>query len=121
MESARGAKVSEELTLTAKQNATWNLFCGYAVVFAATASLITWLVLGETSAFSAYFEEHRAVSNTVRRPLIVPYLVLLIANPETEFGEMFLGTIAQFIQWLFVGCLVAILMVFIVHRRRLAD
>lgn len=104
--------------MSAKQKATGRL-CGYALLFAATASFITWLVLGETSPFYAYFEEHTSVSNSVRRVLIVPYLVLLMADPETEFGEMFVAKIVEFIQWLIVGCIFAALMVFLVHGRRL--
>jgi hypothetical protein len=55
-------------------NATWNLFCGYAFVFAAMASLDYLAGARRNVAILClYFEEHTAVSNTVRRVLIVPY------------------------------------------------
>lgn len=73
--------------------------------FAFGASLVTWLVLGDTSPFKEYFIHHVTVPNMLRQLLIVPYLILTILNPDV-FGDA-IGYLLEFLQWLLIGYLLA--------------
>ena len=70
---------------------------------------ITWLVLGEMSPLREYFSYHVAVPNFVGALLPLPYFGLMILRPPNGVQDL-VGYGLEFIQWLSIGYLVALLL-----------
>ena len=79
----------------------------FSVVFASVACFATWLVTGEGSPFSAYFDNHLSFPNFVMKLQVVPYIAVMAIDPDTDFGEMLVAKVVEFVQWLLVGFLLA--------------
>jgi hypothetical protein len=94
----------------------WKYVGGFSVSFAVTSCLATWLVLGESSPFHNYFLDHVALPNVIRQLLVIPYVVVLVAKSDTEFGDLVVATTAEFVQWLVVGFLLALFTNFVFRR-----
>lgn len=79
----------------------------FSVAFSVVMCFLVWLVLGDSSPFAAYFLYHVTLPNLLRQLLIVPYLVLMIANPSTPMADSVLVTILEFAQWCLIGYLLS--------------
>ena len=86
----------------------WKFLCRFSFAFAGLMCLTTWSVLGDHSPFRDYFFHHTALPNVVRQLLVIPYIVLLIVNPGSEFGDVVVATTAEFLQWLVLGFALAL-------------
>ncbi len=92
--------------------------CGFSISFALAACFITWLVIGEWSPFHDYFLDHLMITNFILKLTIIPYVVVLIIKPETDFGDMLVASVVLFLQWLVVGFLLALFINFVTSGRR---
>jgi len=90
----------------------------FAVLFAAIARFLTWLVIGEWSPFHDYFLDHLMVKNFILKLLIIPYVAVLIIKPETDFGDMLVATVVELLQWLVLGSLLALFINFVSGGRQ---
>jgi hypothetical protein len=102
--------------LTDYRMTTWKFIAGFSVIFAMAACLATWLVLGDLSPSHSYFLDHVALPNIIRQLLVIPYVVVLVAKSDTEFGDLVVATTAEFVQWLVVGFLLALFTNFVFRR-----
>jgi hypothetical protein len=96
----------------------WKFTGAFTVLFAVTARFMTWLVIGEWSPFHDYFLEHLMVKNFVLKLLIIPYVVMLIIKPETDFGDMLVATVVELLQWLLLSFLLALFINFVSGGRQ---
>jgi hypothetical protein len=80
---------------------------GFSMAFALTATVLTWLVLGDNSPLESYFLEHVTVPNVFRAMLTIPYLIQVILRPSNFAYVIGYGFI--FLQWLLVGYLLSLL------------
>jgi hypothetical protein len=75
-----------------------------ALCFAVLATFSTWLVLGDSSPFREYFIHHVSLPNLIGMLLILPYVVLIVFQPQPPFDEI-IGFVMEFVQWLVIGAL----------------
>lgn len=71
----------------------------FSVLLALGATLITWLLLGESSPLADYFLTHVGLRNFWVLLNAVPYIAAAIVSDDSEV----LFTFLQFIQWFVVG------------------
>ena len=69
------------------------------------ASLVSWIIVGQTSPLANYFLWHGALPNLWRRIHTLPYVIVLISRPPIleEAIEYFL----VFLQWVLIGYVLA--------------
>jgi hypothetical protein len=79
----------------------------FTLGFATVLSSLIWLVLGDSSPLAEYFLYHVSLPNLLRHLLVVPYLVLMTAKPNTQTGDATLLIILEFAQWCVVGYLLS--------------
>ena len=86
----------------------------FALSFAASTCFATWLVIGESSPFREYFLYHVTLPNFVMKFLLIPYVAVMMAKAETDFEDMLIAVGVEFLQWLVVGYVMAVLLVRVV-------
>jgi hypothetical protein len=77
----------------------------FSFSFALVATLLVWLVLGDTTPLQEYFLYHVTIPNLLMAVLVVPYLILTILRPEV-YGDA-ISYALIFLQWLLVGYVIA--------------
>jgi hypothetical protein len=75
----------------------------FALVVATVLTILTWLVLGDTSPLRDYFLFHVAIANLVLKLLVVPYSLAMVLRPLIWADAISYALI--FLQWLIVGFL----------------
>lgn len=78
----------------------------FALVVAIVLTLLTWLVLGDSSPLRDYFLFHVAIANLVLKLLVVPYSVIMVLRPLIWADAISYALI--FLQWLIVGFLISL-------------
>ena len=87
-----------------------------SVLVALGAILFTWLILGESSPFAAYFSFHTTLPNFWRTLNALPFIAGAVLSGNHGGSPLILFTILQFIQWFIIAFVVSTLLGLVVRR-----
>ena len=80
----------------------------FTFLVVASALLITWLVLGESSPFESYFANHGDIPDWWQVTVVTPMLVSVIISGNPHSPPLPLFILALIIQWIVLGYLLSI-------------
>ena len=80
-----------------------------SIIFAITATAVTWLILGDGSPLRDYFINHTTIPNFVGRLLILPYTGLILIRPAGSLQQI-VGLALELVQWLIVGAVLTLVL-----------